>query len=228
MVRRRANSKPTPGRAATKATLSRAGGITSCTTAGDRPESPRFVLSETELIQRAQEGDPAAIREIYRTYSPRVYAIVKRLAGDDGLAEDWAQEAWVRIFRALGTFRGDARFTTWLHRIAVNSALHGRRWRERRVKHETPIPETMPVRARTEETLLRLRLEQAMQQLPERMRQVLVLHDVEGYTHEDIGEFLGVTAGTSKSQLFKARARMRELLRPAYESRVNGEEACLT
>jgi RNA polymerase sigma-70 factor (ECF subfamily) len=185
-------------------------------------------LSETELIQRAQEGDPVAIREIYRMYSPRVFAIVKRLAADDGLAEDWAQEAWVRIFRALGTFRGDARFTTWLHRIAVNSALHGRRWRERRVKHEAPIPESMPVRAKPEETLLRLRLEKAMQQLPERMRQVLVLHDVEGYTHEDIAEFLGVTAGTSKSQLFKARARMRELLRPAMEARVNGGEVCLT
>jgi RNA polymerase sigma-70 factor (ECF subfamily) len=86
----------------------------------------------------------------------------------------------------------------------------------------------MPVRAKSEETLLRLRLEKAMQQLPERMRQVLVLHDVEGYTHEDIAEFLGVTAGTSKSQLFKARARMRELLQPAMNARVNGEEACLT
>jgi RNA polymerase sigma-70 factor (ECF subfamily) len=185
-------------------------------------------VSETELIQRAQEGDPAAIREIYRLYAPRVYAIVKRLAADEQLAEDWAQEAWVRIFRALGTFRGDARFTTWLHRIAVNSALHGRRWRERRVRHEAPIPESMPVRAPTEQTLLRLRLEKAMAQLPERMRQVLALHDIEGYTHEDIAEFLGVTPGTSKSQLFKARARMRELLRPAFEERVNGEEVCLT
>ena len=185
-------------------------------------------MTETELIQRAQEGDPLAVREIYRMYSPRVYAIVKRLAGDEGLAEDWAQEAWVRIFRALGTFRGDSRFTTWLHRIAVNSALHGRRWRERRVRDETPMIETLPARAHSDQTLLRMKLEKAMQQLPERMRQVLVLHDVEGYTHEDIADFLGVTAGTSKSQLFKARARMREILRPAYEERVNGEEACLT
>ena len=185
-------------------------------------------MSETELIQRAQEGDPAAIREIYRTYAPRVYAIVKRLAADDGLAEDWAQEAWVRIFRALGSFRGDARSTTWLHRIAVNSALHGRRWRERRVQHEVPMPEQVPARASSEQTLLRLRLEKALARLPERMRQVLVLHDVEGYTHEDIADFLGVTPGTSKSQLFKARARMRELLQPALETRVNGEEVCLT
>jgi RNA polymerase sigma-70 factor (ECF subfamily) len=187
------------------------------------------VLSETELIQRAQEGDPAAIREIYRQYSPRVFAIVKRLAADDGLAEDWAQEAWVRIFRALGTFRGDSRFTTWLHRIAVNSALHGRRWRERRVRHEAPIPDVLPASpARNDDALLRMRLEKAMQQLPERMRQVLVLHDVEGYTHEDIADFLGVTAGTSKSQLFKARARMRELLRPAVGERINGDQVCHT
>jgi RNA polymerase sigma-70 factor (ECF subfamily) len=110
----------------------------------------------------------------------------------------------------------------------VNSALHGRRWRERRVRHETPMLETMPMRAKSDEALLRMKLEKAMQQLPERMRQVLVLHDIEGYTHEDIGEFLGVTAGTSKSQLFKARARMRELLRPAYAERVKGEEVCLT
>lgn len=185
-------------------------------------------MSETELIQRAQDGDPRAIREIYRMYAPRVYAVVKRLAGDDALAEDWAQEAWVRIFRALGSFRREARFTTWLHRIAVNSALHGRRWRERRVRHETAMPDTMPMRAPADETLLRMKLEKAMTQLPERMRQVLVLHDVEGYTHEDIADFLGITAGTSKSQLFKARARMRELLRPAPEERVNGEEVCLT
>lgn len=184
-------------------------------------------MTELELIQQAQAGEPRAVRELYRLYSPRVYAVVKRLAGDDALAEDWAQEAWVRIFRALGSFRGEARFTTWMHRIAVNSALHGRRWRDRRVIHEAPLEETIPTRAATEDALLRLKLEQAMKKLPERMRQVLVLHDVEGYTHEDIAEFLGVTSGTSKSQLFKARARMRELLRPALE-RVNGEEVCHT
>src|SRR5688500_12998598 len=161
-------------------------------------------------------------------YAPRVYAIVKRLAGDDMLAEDWAQEAWVRIFRALGTFRGEARFTTWLHRIAVNSALHGHRWRERRVRHEIPLDERLPARAHSDQLQLRLKLEKLVQSLPERMRQVLVLHDVEGFTHEEIAEFLGVTAGTSKSQLFKARARMRELLRPAVDERVNGEHVCHT
>ena len=176
-------------------------------------------MTEIELIQRAQVGDQAAIRELYRLYSPRVYAIVKRLAGDEALAEDWAQEAWVRIFRALSSFRGDARFTTWLHRIAVNSALHGRRWRDRRVVREAPLDDTLPTRTVTDDALLKMKLEKAMTLLPERMRQVLVLHDVEGYTHEDIAEFLGVTIGTSKSQLFKARARMRELLRPVVAMR---------
>lgn len=179
-------------------------------------------MTELELIHSAQQGNERAIRELYKLYSPRVYAVVKRLAGDDALAEDWAQEAWVRIFRALGTFRGEARFGTWLHRIAVNSALHGRRWRERRVRHEAPLQDTEPVRAPNDDALLRLKLERSMRLLPERMRQVLVLHDIEGHTHEDIAEFLGVTPGTSKSQLYKARARMRELLRPAIE-RVNGE-----
>jgi RNA polymerase sigma-70 factor, ECF subfamily len=183
-------------------------------------------MSELELIQRAQTGDQRAIRELYKLYSPRVYAIVKRLAGDDALAEDWAQEAWVRIFRAIGSFRGEARFTTWLHRIAVNSALHGRRWRDRRVVHEAPLQDTFAVHAPTEDAFLRRKLENAMKTLPERMRQVLVLHDIEGFTHEEIAEFLGVTSGTSKSQLFKARARMRDLLRPAV-MQGEGEKVCL-
>jgi RNA polymerase sigma-70 factor (ECF subfamily) len=179
-------------------------------------------VTELEIIQAARDGEPKAVRELYRLYAPRVYAIVKRLAGDEALAE-----AWVRIFRALGSFRGEARFSTWLHRIAVNSALHGRRWRDRRTRHETSLEDTVPTRGVSGDALLRQKLDRAMAALPERMRQVLVLHDVEGYTHEEIADFLGVTAGTSKSQLFKARARMRELLRPAVE-RVNGEEVCLT
>jgi len=183
-------------------------------------------MTDLELIHQAQQGDATAMRTLYQRHSGRVFTVIRRLAADDALAEDWAQEAWVRVFRALPTFRGESRFTTWLHRIALNSALHGRRWRERRVKHEAPIPPSLPAQASSENTALRLKLESAMERLPDRMRQVLVLHDIEGYTHEEIGEFLGVTAGTSKSQLFKARARMREMLRPAQAT--NGEEVCLT
>lgn len=183
-------------------------------------------MNDLELIQQAQTGDARAIGTLYRRHADRVYTIIRRLAGDDALAEDWAQEAWVRVFRALPAFRGEARFTTWLHRIAVNSALHGRRWRERRARHETELPEVIPAATAVDQPVLRIRLEKAIEQLPDRMRRVLVLHDVEGYTHEEIGGMLGVTPGTSKSQLFKARARMRDLLRPARAH--TDEEVCHT
>jgi RNA polymerase sigma-70 factor, ECF subfamily len=182
-------------------------------------------VNEAEAIEGARNGDDRAIRELYHRYAPRVYAIVRRLAGDDALAEDWAQEAWIRAIRALPRFRGDARFSTWLHRIAVNSALHGRRWRDRRTRNEVALPPAVPHDARVDASVLQLTLAKALDTLPDGMRRVLVLHDVEGYTHEEIGTLLGVTAGTSKSQLFKARARMRQLLRPAREA-PNGEEAC--
>jgi len=168
--------------------------------------------TELDLVRRARAGDERAIRALYERHAPRVYALVRRVAGDDALAEDWAQEAWVRAIRALPRFRGDARFSTWLHRIAVNSALHGRRWSERRRGRETELAPEIHQHGPDETPLLRRRLQAALDHLPAGMRRILVLHDVEGYTHEDIGEMLGIATGTSKSQLFKARARMRELL----------------
>jgi RNA polymerase sigma-70 factor, ECF subfamily len=184
-------------------------------------------MTEHDCIERAGRGDAAAMRELYERYAPHVLAVVRRLAGDDGLAEDWAQEAWVRAFRALPGFRGDARFSTWLHRIAVNSALHGRRWRERRTQGEVALPMTLASRSRADAALLRLDLQRALDLLPAGMREVIVLHDIQGYTHEEIGTMLGVAPGTSKSQLFKARARMRQLLQPDAGQRKE-ENACLT
>jgi RNA polymerase sigma-70 factor, ECF subfamily len=177
-------------------------------------------MNESDCIRRAQAGDGAAIRELYRRHSPRVYAVVRRLAGDDALAEDWAQDAWVRAFRALPSFRGDARFSTWLHRIAVNSALHGRRGRERRTGRETMLDGRLAAATRPDQAVLRVSLQRALDHLPERMRQIVVLHDVEGYTHDEIGEMLGIAPGTSKSQLFKARGQLRRILqeRPATET----------
>ena len=168
--------------------------------------------TERELIRRAADGDARAIRSLYDRYAPRVYAMVRRIAADDDLAQDYAQEAWIRAIRALPTFRGDARFSTWLHRIAVNAALQALRKAETRTRREGPEPEQVPVAPVHTDTLLRKRLERALDRLPEGMRQVLILHDVEGYTHEEIGDALGVTSGTSKSQLFKARAKMRAML----------------
>jgi RNA polymerase sigma-70 factor (ECF subfamily) len=184
-------------------------------------------MNEVECVRRATQGDAEAIRELYRRYAPRVFAVVRRLAGEDALAEDWSQEAWVRAIRALPSFRGESRFSTWLYRIAVNSALHGRRWRQRRTKDEVELPETLPQTAVADRPVLRIAIEQALDSLPAGMRQVLVLHDIEGYTHEEIATFLGVTPGTSKSQLFKARARMRNVLRPPRKA-LDGEEVCLT
>ncbi|MGD2044974.1 MAG: sigma-70 family RNA polymerase sigma factor [Gemmatimonadota bacterium] len=181
---------------------------------------------ERELIRLATEGDAAAIRTLYDRYAPRVYAIVRRIAADDDLAQDYAQEAWIRAIRALPTFRGDARFSTWLHRIAVNSALQALRKAENRTKREAPAPEQIPVAPVARDSLLKRRLEGALDALPEGMRQVLILHDVEGYTHEEIGDALGVTSGTSKSQLFKARAKMRAMLSSLSDAvRDNGAEA---
>lgn len=174
-------------------------------------ETPRQD-TERALIRQAAEGDARAIRALYERYAPRVYAVVRRIAADDDLAQDYAQEAWIRAIRALPTFRGDARFSTWLHRIAVNAALQALRKSETRTRREGPPPEQVPVAPVHRDTLLKRRLEQALESLPEGMRQVLILHDVEGYTHEEIGDVLGVTSGTSKSQLFKARAKMRALL----------------
>jgi RNA polymerase sigma-70 factor (ECF subfamily) len=170
-------------------------------------------MTEQELVRQAILGDENAMHALYRRYAPRVYAVVRRIADDDALADDWAQEAWIRAFRALPRFRGDAAFSTWLHRVAVNSALQGKRKRKRHDSRESPLPPVLPGRGPRDPTVLRLTLERAMEKLPDGMRKILVLHDVEGFTHEEIGELLGIASGTSKSQLFKARAKMRELLR---------------
>ena len=179
-------------------------------------------MNETELIQRAQQGDAEAVESLYRLHADRVYTVVRRLAGDAAQADDWAQEAWLRAIRALPSFRGQAMFSTWLHRIAINCALYGRRRRERLRSREAELPEEVAVAGREAPPLLRMRLERALERLPEGMRRVMVLHDVEGYTHEEIGAMLGVAPGTCKSQLFKARAKMRAMLRETVE----GEAVC--
>lgn len=180
-------------------------------------------MSEGQLIRLASQGDGRAVKALYERYAPRVYAVVRRIAADDDLAHDYAQEAWIRAIRALPTFRGDARFSTWLHRIAVNAALQALRKAETREKRESPMPPRLAAPAAGGDALLQRRLQGALDRLPEGMRRVIILHDVEGYTHEEIGEHLGVTAGTSKSQLFKARAKMRRLLDGLSASNQNAE-----
>ena len=165
------------------------------------------------VIQRAVRGDERALRQLWSQHSPRIDAVVRRLAGDPDLAADIAQDVWMQIFRALPSFRGDAQFATWAHRIAVNRTLNALR-RVRRVEKVEMLLEddTVSVEMDSDRGFLAASIEQAMQQLPRGARMVFVLHDVEGYTHEAIAEELGITSGASKSQLFKARAKLRRLL----------------
>ena len=165
------------------------------------------------LIRRAIEGDERALRLLWSQYAPHIDAVVQRLAGDPELAADIAQEVWIQIFRALHTFRGDAQFGTWAHRIAVNRTLNALRKVRRLSKLEVEIEdETATVEDDSDRSFIAASIEEAVAQLPQGARTVFVLHDVEGYTHEDIAQELGITPGASKSQLFKARAKLRRLL----------------
>jgi RNA polymerase sigma-70 factor (ECF subfamily) len=171
---------------------------------------------EAGLVDPPVSGDRAAFEVLYRRHRDRVYGLVWRLAGGDaGLAEDMLQEAFVRAWRKLDSFRGDSRFGTWLHRLAVNAALSDRRIRMRQVRRETALegsvervtPGDLDVRAGQQ-----MDLEQAIAQLPERARAVLVLYDVEGYSHAEIAEITGMAVGSSKAQLHRARRLVREEL----------------
>lgn len=173
-------------------------------------------MTEAELVDRARAGHSDAMRTLYERHASRVYTVVRRLAGDDDLAADLAQDAWVNAFRKVRDFRGDAAFGTWIHRIAVNTALTQLRKVARRRDLEESFdgkaalgnPDAWPA-ARAAD---RVAVQRALDELPEGYRMVLWLHDVEGYTHEDIAAKMGIAVGTSKSQLSKARARLRALI----------------
>lgn len=165
------------------------------------------------LIRRAIDGDERALRQLWSRYAPRIDAVVQRLVGDPDLAADIAQEVWMQIFRALHTYRGDAQFGTWAHRIAVNRTLNALRKIRRLGKLEVEIEdETAIIEDDSDRSFVAASIERAAARLPEGARTVFLLHDVEGYTHEDIAAELGITVGASKSQLFKARAKLRRLL----------------
>ncbi len=159
------------------------------------------------------------MRQLWSQYSPHIDAVILRLAGDRDLAADIAQEVWMQIFRSLGSFRGDAQFGTWAHRIAVNRTLNALRRVRRLAKLEVDITEdAAAVETDSERGFVAASIAEAAAQLPTGARTVFLLHDVEGYTHEDIGKALGITAGASKSQLFKARAKLRRLLAHLMEA----------
>ena len=171
-------------------------------------------MHEADLITRARAGDGAAERELYEAHVDRVYRLAYRFAGDADLARDFTQDTFIRAFERLRDFRGESQFATWLHAIAVSVALNGLRDVKRRRVRETDLEEGHEVAGtgREAEPDLKRRLRAAIDALPEGYRTVFVMHDVEGYTHEEIGDVLGVEAGTSKAQLSRARAKLRVAL----------------
>lgn len=171
------------------------------------------MATDTTLIQRAIDGDERAMRQLWSQHAPHIDAVVRRLVGNADDAVDIAQEVWIQIFRALPTYRGDSQFGTWAHRIAVNRTLNALRRTRRLAKIETDIEEdTASVEHGSERALLASSIEDAAARLSPGARTVFLMHDVEGYTHEEIAAELGITTGGSKSQLFKARAKLRKLL----------------
>jgi RNA polymerase sigma-70 factor (ECF subfamily) len=176
-------------------------------------------------IRRAVNGDEGALRAIWTQHAPRIDALVRRLVGDPDQAADVAQEVWIQIFRALPGYRGDSQFSTWAHRIAVNRTLNALRSLRRVSAKEVDIEEdSSMVEHDGDRSMLAQTIDEAVQKLSPGARHVFVLHDVEGYTHEEIATELGITSGGSKSQLFKARAKLRRLLAPLMDESMPAKE----
>lgn len=182
-------------------------------------ETEPGTVTDYGLTQSAAQGDMGAFEQLYQRHNRRVYSLCLRMTGNVSEAEDLAQEVFIQLFRKIGSFRGESAFTTWLHRLTVNQVLM--HFRKRGVKMEqttedgeTPVqivkgtenPNAMPV-------VDRIALDKAISQLPPGYRTVFTLHDIEGHEHEEIARMLGCSVGTSKSQLHKARMKLRGLLR---------------
>jgi RNA polymerase sigma-70 factor (ECF subfamily) len=191
-------------------------------------------LSEARAIQRAREGDPAAFEYLYRSHSRRVYAVCLRMVGNTTEAEDLTQEAFLLLFRKIHTFRGESAFSTWLHRLAVNIVLMRLRKKSPPIIsiEATPDPEDETASPNVdvgEPNLLlegvvdRINLKRCIAQLPVGYRSIFVLHDIQGYQHNEIAEILGRSVGDSKSQLHKARTRLRELLHELQRDKARDE-----
>jgi RNA polymerase sigma-70 factor, ECF subfamily len=172
-------------------------------------ENPR--LFDRQLVARCIAGDTAAERALYDAHVDRVYRLVHRMAGDPDLASDFTQETFIRAFERLEQFRGDSSLATWLHSIAVSVALNGMR-KVKRIRGRTENIDESPMISVEPKGLtpdLKTRLHSAIDALSEKLRSVFIMHDVEGYTHDEIAGSLGIPVGTSKARLFDARAKLR-------------------
>ena len=171
-------------------------------------------MTELELVGRAKGGDEVAFRALYDANVDRVYRLAYRMAGEDDLARDFTQEAFLRAWQRLDQFRGGAAFSTWLHAIAVSVALNGLRKVDRHRRRERPLEDAAHVapERRGLDPDARERLKGAGDELPEIYRTVFLMHDLEGYGHAEIAQVLGVAEGTSKARLFRAREKLRASL----------------
>jgi RNA polymerase sigma-70 factor (ECF subfamily) len=179
-------------------------------------------LTEAEAIERAKQGDAEAFETLYHLHKRRVYSLCLRMTSNTAAAEDLTQEAFLQLFRKIGTFRGESAFSTWLHRMSVNVVLMQLRKKGLAVvpledtlegDEESPKKEPGADDVRLAGSIDRLRLEKAIENLPPGYRAVFLLHDVQGYEHNEIAEMVGCSIGNSKSQLHKARMKLRELLK---------------
>jgi RNA polymerase sigma-70 factor (ECF subfamily) len=174
-------------------------------------------VTEPELIARVLAGDRVAGRELYDAHAPRVFRLAFRLTGDAELAREFTQETFIRAFHRLGDFRGDAALSTWLHRITITVVANAMRKVRRLRERETDLEDLDTLHPHGAETRridpdLRERLAKAIDALPTIYRTTLIMHDLEGYTHTEIAETLGVAEGTCKSRLSVARAQLRVAL----------------
>jgi RNA polymerase sigma-70 factor (ECF subfamily) len=188
----------------------------------DAKKSQDNRLSEAEAIERAKQGDAEAFEVLYHLHKRRVYSLCLRMTANTAAAEDLTQEAFLQLFRKIATFRGESAFSTWLHRMAVNVVLMQLRKKGLSVvpleetvegEEETPKKELGAVDAVLAGSIDRLQLQRAVDDLPPGYRTIFVLHDVEGYEHNEIAAKVGCSIGNSKSQLHKARMKLRELLK---------------
>ena len=179
-------------------------------------------LSEADAIERAKQGDAEAFQILYELHRRRVYSLCLRMTSNIAAAEDLTQEAFLQLFRKIGTFRGESAFSTWLHRMAVNVVLMQLRKKNLPVvpldetaefEDDVPKKELGGPDTRLTGSIDRLELQRSIDSLPPGYRTIFVLHDVEGYEHNEIAELVGCSVGNSKSQLHKARLKLRELLK---------------
>ncbi|MGH7679575.1 MAG: RNA polymerase sigma factor [Gemmatimonadaceae bacterium] len=179
-------------------------------------EAYRFVSREPELIARVVAGDRLAARELYDAHVDRVFRLTFRITGETELAQELTQETFIRAFAQLGKFRGESALSTWLHRVTISVVSNAMRKVKRFRTRETDLDEAglVAVAEARSDPDLREKLHRAIDELPEIYRTTFVMHDVEGYTHEEIANALGVAEGTCKSRLSVARAQLRQKLAP--------------